>query len=190
MLWASLFILLVGILILVGVLLALSPGKPYPIVDANGKPVPGSLSEKIWVNINGMPQGMFIQSKDPTNPVLLVLHGGPGMPEYWLTKQYPTGLEAYFTALIELLWPKQRIIEVYLNIAEFGDGIYGAGAASAHFFRNTPAQLNPRQCALLAAVLPNPRKLHVEWPSAYVQRRANWIERQVRQLGGADWLEP
>ena len=100
------------------------------------------------------------------------------------------GLEAYFTALIELLWPKQRIIEVYLNIAEFGDGIYGAGAASAHFFRNTPAQLNPRQCALLAAVLPNPRKLHVERPSAYVQRRANWIERQVRQLGGADWLEP
>ena len=100
------------------------------------------------------------------------------------------GLEAYFTALIELLWPKQRIIEVYLNIAEFGDGIYGAGAASAHFFRNTPAQLNPRQCALLAAVLPNPRKLHVERPSPYVQRRANWIERQVRQLGGADWLKP
>jgi monofunctional biosynthetic peptidoglycan transglycosylase len=100
------------------------------------------------------------------------------------------GLEAYFTALIELLWPKQRIIEVYLNIAEFGDGIYGAGAASAHFFRNTPAQLNPRQCALLAAVLPNPRKLHVERPSTYVQRRANWIERQVRQLGGADWLKP
>ncbi|MFA7322141.1 MAG: monofunctional biosynthetic peptidoglycan transglycosylase [Dokdonella sp.] len=100
------------------------------------------------------------------------------------------GLEAYFTALIELLWPKQRIIEVYLNIAEFGDGIYGAGAASAHFYRNTPAQLNPRQCALLAAVLPNPRKLHVERPSTYVQRRANWIERQVRQLGGADWLKP
>ena len=100
------------------------------------------------------------------------------------------GLEAYFTALIELLWPKQRIIEVYLNIAEFGDGIYGVHAASERYFHSSPAQLNPHQCALLAAVLPNPRKLHVERPSAYVQRRANWIERQVRQLGGADWLKP
>lgn len=104
MLWVSLLIFLVVILILVGVLLAVSPGKPYPIVDANGNPVPGSLSEKIWVTINGMPQGMFIQSKDPTNPVLLFLHGGPGMPEYWLTKQYPTGLEAYFT----VVWWDQR----------------------------------------------------------------------------------
>ena len=60
MLWTSLLILLVVILILVGVLLAVSPGKPYPIVDANGKPVPGSLSEKSWVTINGMQQGMFI----------------------------------------------------------------------------------------------------------------------------------
>ena len=104
MLWTSLLILLVVILILVGVLLAVSPGKPYPIVDANGNPVPGSLAEKIWVNINGIPQGMFIQSKEPTNPVLLFLHGGPGMPEYWLTKQYPTGLEAYFT----VVWWDQR----------------------------------------------------------------------------------
>ena len=100
------------------------------------------------------------------------------------------GFEAYFTVLIEVLWPKRRIIEVYLNIAEFGDGIYGVGAASERYFRSTPAQLNPQQCALLAAVLPNPRKLHVERPSVYVQRRANWIERQVRQLGGSTWLEP
>ena len=100
------------------------------------------------------------------------------------------GFEAYFTVLIETLWPKRRIIEVYLNIAEFGDGIYGAHAASERYFHRSPAQLNPQQCALLAAVLPNPRKLHVEGPSAYVQRRANWIERQVRQLGGSAWLEP
>ncbi len=100
------------------------------------------------------------------------------------------GFEAYFTVLIEALWPKRRIIEVYLNIAEFGDGIYGVHAASERYFRSSPAQLNPHQCALLAAVLPNPRKLHVERPSAYVQRRANWIERQVRQLGGSAWLEP
>lgn len=104
MLWVSLLIFLVVILILAGILLALSPGKPYLLVDPHGQPVPGSLSEKIWVKINGMPQGMFIQSKDPTNPVLLFLHGGPGMPEYWLTKQHPTGLETYFT----VVWWDQR----------------------------------------------------------------------------------
>ena len=100
------------------------------------------------------------------------------------------GLEAYFTVLIEVLWPKQRIIEIYLNIAEFGDGIYGVGAASEQFFKSSPDQLSPRQSALLAAVLPNPRKFHVDRPSAYVQRRANWIERQVRQLGGPAYLQP
>ncbi len=99
------------------------------------------------------------------------------------------GFEAYFTVLIEALWPKRRIIEVYLNIAEFGDGVYGVGAASERFFRSSPQQLNSHQCALLAAVLPNPRKLHADRPSTYVQRRANWIERQVRQLGGAAYLE-
>lgn len=100
------------------------------------------------------------------------------------------GFEAYFTVLIELLWPKQRIIEVYLNIAEFGDGTYGAAAASERFFHTSPAQLSAHQSALLAAVLPNPRKLRVDRPSTYVQRRATWIERQVRQLGGSAYLEP
>lgn len=100
------------------------------------------------------------------------------------------GFEAYFTVLIEALWPKRRIIEVYLNIAEFGDGIYGVGAASDRFFRRSPDRLDLHQCALLAAVLPNPLKLHADRPSAYVQRRANWIERQVRQLGGAAYLDP
>lgn len=104
MLWAILFSVLIGILILVGVLVAVSPGKPYPVVDATGQPAPGSLSEKSWVTMNGLPQGLFIQSKDPTNPVLLFLHGGPGMPEYWLTRRYPTGLEAYFT----VVWWDQR----------------------------------------------------------------------------------
>jgi monofunctional biosynthetic peptidoglycan transglycosylase len=100
------------------------------------------------------------------------------------------GFEAYFTVLIELLWPKQRIIEVYLNIAEFGDGTYGAAAASERYFRVGPAQLSAHQAALLAAVLPNPRKLRVDRPSPHVQRRANWIERQVRQLGGSAYLQP
>ncbi|HMM66297.1 MAG TPA: monofunctional biosynthetic peptidoglycan transglycosylase [Dokdonella sp.] len=100
------------------------------------------------------------------------------------------GFEAYFTVLLETLWPKRRIIEVYLNIAEFGDGIYGVAAASERYFGVTPAQLSTHQAALLAAVLPNPRRLHADRPSPYVQRRANWIERQVRQLGGPGYLDP
>jgi monofunctional biosynthetic peptidoglycan transglycosylase len=98
------------------------------------------------------------------------------------------GLEAYFTVLIELCWSKQRILEVYLNVAEFGDGLYGAAAASDAYFRKTPGALTARESALLAAVLPNPRRLRVDRPSAYVQRRAAWIERQTRQLGGPAYL--
>lgn len=98
------------------------------------------------------------------------------------------GLEAYFTVLIELCWPKRRILEVYLNVAEFGDGVYGAAAASQVYFHKTPGALTAREAALLAAVLPNPRRLRVDKPSAYVQRRAAWIERQTRQLGGPGYL--
>jgi monofunctional biosynthetic peptidoglycan transglycosylase len=98
------------------------------------------------------------------------------------------GLEAYFTVLIELMWPKQRILEVYLNIAEFGDGVYGAAAASDRFFHKAPAQLGSHESALLAAVLPNPRRYRVNPPSSYVAQRAEWIERQAAQLGGASYL--
>ena len=95
-------IFLVCVLILVGVLLAYSPGKAKPFLDERGKPLEGSISEKIFVNINGVEQGMFIKSKDSTNPVLLYLHGG--MPDYFLTQKYPTGLEDYFT----IVWWEQR----------------------------------------------------------------------------------
>ena len=98
------------------------------------------------------------------------------------------GLEAYFTVLIETLWPKRRILEMYLNIAEFGRGIYGVAAASEQFFHTTPDRLDARQSALLAAVLPNPQRFRVDRPSAYVLRRAAWIQRQANQLGGADYL--
>jgi monofunctional biosynthetic peptidoglycan transglycosylase len=98
------------------------------------------------------------------------------------------GLEAYFTVLLETLWPKRRILEVYLNIAEFGDGVYGAAAASERFFGVAPSQLDARQAALLAAVLPNPARLHVDRPSPYVLRRAAWIQRQAAQLGGPAYL--
>jgi pimeloyl-ACP methyl ester carboxylesterase len=95
-------VLIVCVFILVGVLLACSPGKPEPFLDENGSPLAGSISEKIFVNINGVEQGMFIMSKDATHPVLLYLHGG--MPDYFLTQQYPTGLEDYFT----VVWWEQR----------------------------------------------------------------------------------
>jgi pimeloyl-ACP methyl ester carboxylesterase len=83
--------------ILVGVLLAWSPGKPEPFLDQNGKALKDSISEKTYVRIGGVEQGMFIKGKDTNNPVLLFLHGGPGMPELFLAEKYPTGLEDYFT---------------------------------------------------------------------------------------------
>ncbi|MBI3013744.1 MAG: transglycosylase domain-containing protein, partial [Candidatus Tectomicrobia bacterium] len=98
------------------------------------------------------------------------------------------GLEAYFTVLLELLWPKRRILEVYLNVAEFGDGIYGVAAAAQAFFGKRPADLGRAEAALLAAVLPNPRRLHARNPSAYVRERARWIEEQMIQLGGPAYL--
>ena len=102
----------------------------------------------------------------------------------WVRK----GLEAWFTLLIELTWSKQRILEVYLNVAEFGPGVYGAEAAAQRYFGASAGALTPRQSALLAAVLPSPRTLHAERPSAYVAGRAQWIERQVRQLGGPAYI--
>jgi pimeloyl-ACP methyl ester carboxylesterase len=86
-----------AILILLGILLSFSSGRPKPFMDDTGRPLVGSVSEKIHVKINGVPQGMFIIGKDSGNPVLLFLHGGTAMPEYFLTQNYPTGLEQYFT---------------------------------------------------------------------------------------------
>ena len=96
------FILLTCIIFLVGLLLLRSSGKQIPFVDENGKPLAGSLSEKIYVDINGVEQGMFIKSKNAAHPVLLYLHGG--LPEYFLTQRYPTGLEDLFT----VVWWEQR----------------------------------------------------------------------------------
>jgi pimeloyl-ACP methyl ester carboxylesterase len=78
-------------------LFTVSPGKPEPIMDAQGKLLPGSISEKVFININGVKQGMFIKSRNEANPVLLYIHGG--IPDYFLTQQYPTGLEEYFTVV-------------------------------------------------------------------------------------------
>ncbi len=97
-------------------------------------------------------------------------------------------LEAYFTVLIEAMWPKERILEMYLNIAQFGNGIYGVEAAAHHFFHKTAARLSSGEAALLAAVLPNPVRFHVDRPSAYVLSRHAWILGQMRGLGGPSYL--
>lgn len=99
------------------------------------------------------------------------------------------GLEAYFTLLIEITWPKERILEVYLNIAQFGDGIYGVEAAAQRFYRKPAARLNREEAAVLAAVLPNPITFKVNAPSHYVLKRRDWILAQMRGLGGPNYLQ-
>ena len=98
------------------------------------------------------------------------------------------GIEAYLTVWIELTWPKQRILETYLNIAEFGPGIYGASAASKFFFGKTPAALSDTEAALLAAVLPNPKTYRVDNPSANVMERQSWILSQMQRLQREQWM--
>ncbi len=93
-------------------------------------------------------------------------------------------LEAGLALGMEGLWPKRRIMEVYLNVAEFGKGIYGVEAASRTFFGVSARHLTPGQAARLAAVLPNPKVFNAGAPSAYVQDRVGWIQTQMRQLGG------
>ena len=100
------------------------------------------------------------------------------------------GLEAWYTLLIELTWSKRRILEVYANIAEFGDGVYGAEAAAQAFFGKPASALTPAEAARLAAVLPNPKRYSARNPGPYVQRRAAWIQRNARNLGGPDYLDP
>ncbi|HTT09029.1 MAG TPA: monofunctional biosynthetic peptidoglycan transglycosylase [Gammaproteobacteria bacterium] len=93
------------------------------------------------------------------------------------------GLEAWFTVLLEWLLPKRRILEIYLNVAQFGEGIYGVTAAAQHYFHKSPLELAPVDYALLAAVLPNPLRLRVDKPSIYVRTRQIWILGQMRHLG-------
>ncbi len=99
------------------------------------------------------------------------------------------GLEAYFTILIETLWPKWRILEVYLNIAEFGPNIFGVKNAAYTHFKKHASQLSQHEAALLTAVLPNPHKMNASIPSAYVQQRASDIRNQVMALGGSNYLK-
>ncbi len=98
------------------------------------------------------------------------------------------GLEAWLTLWLEILWPKQRILEVYLNVAEFGPAIYGAGAASRLLFNTSADKLSMKEAALLAAILPNPKTMSAAQPSDYVRQRGASIERAASQLGGVSYL--
>lgn len=103
----------------------------------------------------------------------------------WLRK----GLEAGLTSGIELVWTKRRILTVYLNIVEFGDGVFGVEEASQRFFNKPAKRLSASEAALLAAVLPNPHRFKAGAPSGYVVQRQQWIMRQMRQLGGEGFLK-
>lgn len=103
----------------------------------------------------------------------------------WVRK----GLEVPLTLLTESVWDKQRVLEVYLNIAEFGDGIFGVEAAAKHYFNKSAYQLSLQESALLAASLPNPLIYRVKSPSHTMRNRQQWIIRQVQNLGGRQYLE-
>ncbi|PHM70549.1 monofunctional biosynthetic peptidoglycan transglycosylase [Xenorhabdus sp. KJ12.1] len=102
----------------------------------------------------------------------------------WVRK----GLEAGMAMVLELVWSKKRILTIYLNIAEFGRGIFGVEAASRHYFGKPASRLTASEAALLAAVLPNPIRYRVDAPSAYVLQRQQWILRQMQLLGGKHFL--
>ncbi|HCL6631044.1 TPA: monofunctional biosynthetic peptidoglycan transglycosylase [Citrobacter freundii] len=102
----------------------------------------------------------------------------------WVRK----GLEAWLTLGMETVWSKKRILTVYLNIAEFGDGIFGVEAAAQRYFHKPASRLSLSEAALLAAVLPNPLRFKANAPSGYVRSRQAWIMRQMRQLGGESFM--
>ena len=103
----------------------------------------------------------------------------------WQGRSYVRkGLEAYFTLLIELIWGKERIMEVYLNIAEMGNGIYGTEAASFHYFNRPAKDISKDQAALVAAILPSPKKYSAKNPGPYVRKRQQWI---MRQMNNVQW---
>jgi monofunctional biosynthetic peptidoglycan transglycosylase len=97
-------------------------------------------------------------------------------------------LEAYFTVIVEVTWPKRRILEVYLNVVEFGPRVYGVNAASQLFFSKHPSRITSHEAALLAAVLPSPKRMSAHRPSEYVRKRSFEIEASARALGGPGYL--
>ncbi len=127
-------------------------------LEKRGKPIKGgsTISQQCAKNVYLFPQRSYIRK----------------------------GFEVYFTFLIEIFWSKKRIMEVYLNVIEMGDGIYGAQAASKTFFKKDAKDLTAAEAATIAAVLPNPRKWSAGKPNGYIIKRKNWIMRQMSHLRG------
>ena len=165
---------------------ALSPALPIALVAAEDQRFPthsgfdfAAIDQALESNARGRPlRGASTISQQVAKN--LFLWDGRS----WLRK----GVEAWYTVLIEALWPKRRILEVYANVAEFGDGIFGAEAAAQGFFGKPAQGLTPAESARLAAVLPSPKRYSARSPGPYVQRRAAWIARQARNLGGPAYL--
>lgn len=106
----------------------------------------------------------------------------------WQGRSYiRKGLEAYFTVLIEVIWGKERIMEVYLNSIEMGNGIYGAEAAAQHWYRKSASNLTPKEAAGIAAILPNPRKFKASNSSSYINKRKGKIKRVMHQIGPVEY---
>lgn len=106
----------------------------------------------------------------------------------WQGRSYfRKGLEAYFTVLIEIVWGKERIMEVYLNSIEMGDGVYGVQAAAEHWYRKNASDLSRREAAGIAAILPNPRKFKASNSSSFIERRKSRIVKYMRYVGNLDY---
>lgn len=97
------------------------------------------------------------------------------------------GMEAYFTYLIEWIWGKKRIMEIYLNVIEMGEGIYGIEAAAQHYYKKPAQELSRQQAAYIAATLPNPRRWNPTKPTNYLRSRQAWISRNMNNLGAIEW---
>ncbi|MCC7248080.1 MAG: monofunctional biosynthetic peptidoglycan transglycosylase [Lysobacter sp.] len=168
----------------------ISPNLPLALVAAEDQRFPeheGFDFEAIEKARKNNAKGRKIRGASTISQQLaknLFLWRGTGWTR-WMRK----GLEVWYTVLIETLWPKERILEVYANVIEYGDGVYGAQAAARTYFRKDAAKLTAGESARMAAVLPNPRKYSVAKPGPYVQRRARAIERQMRYLGGPAYLK-
>ncbi|MDR7343580.1 monofunctional biosynthetic peptidoglycan transglycosylase [Pantoea alhagi] len=163
----------------------ISPWMPLAVIAAEDQKFPSHWGfdveaiESVLDNQNGRMRGASTLSQQTAKN--LFLWDGRS----WLRK----GLEAGLTLGLESVWSKKRIITVYLNIAEFGDGIYGVEAASQRYFHKSASQLTLSEAALLAAVLPNPLRFRADAPSGYVRQRQAWIMRQMRQLGGVRFIQ-
>ncbi|HXZ86517.1 MAG TPA: monofunctional biosynthetic peptidoglycan transglycosylase [Myxococcota bacterium] len=164
----------------------ISPNLPIAVVAAEDQKFPihsgfdfDAIADAIEERADGGPaRGASTISQQVAKNLFL----WPGRS--WLRK----GIEAYFTVLLETFWPKRRILEVYLNVAEFAPGVFGAGAASQRFFGVPVSRLDREQAAILAAVLPAPDRLHAGRPSDYVRERSQHIASEAERLGGPAYL--